>query len=154
MKRIAIYILALATALLVPLEGTDVGKLQPVGVVQLYREDEQVIIVTDTGDSGIGKNVKEAFENLEETTAGVIFLDTADFLLLGDHGPEEIGALRSYLKPSVRVCLADESIEPGQAAPYLAVHRPATVLRHYHGQERPERLVQENGRLKLENKDK
>ena len=51
MKRVVIYILALAAALLVPLRGTDVGKLQPVGLVQLYKEGETVVIVTDTGDS-------------------------------------------------------------------------------------------------------
>lgn len=149
MKRIVIYILALAAALMVPIEGTDVGKLQPVSVVQLYRDGESVIIETDTGDSGVGGSVEAAFNNLEETTAGVIFLDTADFLLLDSNAAEVIGALETYLKPSIRICLVEEKIDPGQAAQYLAVHRPGVQLKNYKGQEMLEKLTQENGRLKL-----
>ena len=73
MKRIMVYIAALAASLLLPMRGMDVGKLQPVGLIQLYIEDETVFIVTDTGDSGCGKTVEAAFENLEQTTSGVIF---------------------------------------------------------------------------------
>ena len=49
MKRIVVYILSLAAAMMVPLEGTDVGKLHPVELVQIYKEGDLVVIVTDTG---------------------------------------------------------------------------------------------------------
>lgn len=147
MKRIVIYILALAAALLVPLRGTDVGKLQPVGLVQLYKEDKTVVIVTDTGDSGRGDTAKAAFENLEATTSGIIFLDTADYLLISKSAIDEIVGLKAYLKPSVRVCLAEADIDPVQAAEYLAVHRPVIKLKDHSDLVNSGTLSMENGRL-------
>lgn len=147
MKRILIYIAALAAALLVPIEGTDVGELQPVGVIQLYKEEDTVVIVTDTGDSGRGKTVEAAFENLEETTAGIIFLDTADYLLLSEGATVEAMELEGYLKPSVRVCMAEKEIDPAQAAEYLAVHRPAVRLKERGALLNAGKLTMENDRL-------
>ena len=149
MKRILIYIAALTAALLVPQRGTDIGKLQPVGVVQLYREGASVVIVTDTGDSGTGKTVQEAFRNLEETTAGVIFLDTADYLLLSKSAVEEAPSLETYLKQSIRVCFAEAEISPAEAAEYLPMHRPNIRLRERESLANAETLAQENGRLVL-----
>ena len=149
MKRILIYILALAAALAVPLQGIDVGKLQPVGVVKLYKEDEHTVIVTDTGDSGAGDQVAAAFRDLEQTTAGIVFLDTADYLLLSPDAADSLQELSVYLKPNVRVCLAEREIDPVQAAEYLNIHRPTVKLRDCGSTENLPELVQENGRLKL-----
>lgn len=149
MKRIGIYIALLAAAMLFPVKGMDVGKLKPVGLIQLYKEGETVFLVTDTGDSGRGETVDSAFKNLEETTAGVIFLDTADYLLLSRTAVKEVGKIVEYLKPSIRVCLADKGIDPTQAAAYLAVHKPALKLKHYGKQENLQVLVETNDRLIL-----
>lgn len=147
MKRIFIYIALLAAALMMPLRGTDVGKLQPVGLIQLYMEEDTVVIVTDTGDSGRGTTVDAAFKNLEETTSGIVFLDTADFLLVSKDAVNEVRSLEGYLKPSVRVCIAESDIDPVMAAEYLAVHRPAVRLREQEGFLQAEMLMKENGRL-------
>lgn len=147
MKRVLIYTLVLAAALTVPLRGTDVGKLKPVGLIELYKEGESVVILTDSGDSGIGSSVHAAFENLEQTTAGVIFLDTADFLLLSHDAVESARELEAYLKPSVRVCYTQEKIDPQQAAAYLAVHRPSVKLKDWNRQNTAQELIAENGRL-------
>ena len=149
MKRILIYILALTAALAVPLQGTDVGKLQPVGVVQLYKEDGRIVIVTDTGDSGVGERAAEAFADLKDTTAGIVFLDTADYLLLSADATDSLPELSAYLKPNVRVCLAENTVDPVRAAEYLNVHRPPVKLRECKDTNNLPKLVQENGRLKL-----
>ncbi len=154
MKRIMIYIAVLVAALLVPLRGTDVGKLEPVGLLQLYKEDGTVVIVTDTGDSGRGATVDAAFDDLEATTSGIIYLDTADFLLVSKEAAGEVQFLEQYLKPSIRVCFANKDIDPVLAAEYLAVHRPATKLKAYNAAENAEFLTQENGRLNLRQKAK
>lgn len=147
MKRLLFYIAVLGAALLVPLRGTDVGKLQPVGLVQLYKEENMVFVVTDTGDSGCGSTVDEAFKNLEDTTSGVVFLDTADFLLVSKNAIREIGELERYLKKSVRVCFAEADIDTTEAAEYLNVHRPSVQLREGSGILNAQTLRKENGRL-------
>lgn len=147
MKRIVVYIAALLAALVVPLKGTDIGKLQPVALVQLYKEGETVIIVTDTGDSGIGDTVEAAFENLEETTSGIVFLDTADFLLVSKSATDAIDTLGVYLKPSVRICYAEQDIDPVEAAKYLAVHKPMVRLKDGENHDNADVLSRENGRL-------
>ena len=149
MKRIAIYALILASALMVPLEGTDVGRLKPVGLVQIYREGELCFIVTDTGDYGTGKTAAEAFDNLEKTTSGVIFLDTADYLLIDESVESEVAYLRGYLKHSVRICEASPEIEPEMAQEYLQTHRPTIKLKEFAGMKNLEKLRIENGRLIL-----
>ena len=149
MKRIVVYILALAAAMMVPVERTDVGKLQPVELVQIYKESEQVIIVTDTGDSGQGNGVEAAFKDLKETTAGIIFLDTADYLLVSESAIAEVPALREYLKSDVRVCKAEKGIDLVQAAEFLTVHPPSVKLKEYDSLLNAGTLQRENGRLKM-----
>ncbi len=149
MKRIAGYILALAAAVAVPMRGTDVGKLQPVGLIQIYKEGESLVIITDSGDSGVGTTIQEAFENLEDTTPGVIFLDTADFLLVSREVGSQIKEVEGYLKPSVRICVAQERVDPKQASEYLSVHHPGVKLKDEPSLEIAPELVQENGRSKI-----
>ena len=150
MKRILIYLFVLGAALAVPAEGTDVGKLQPVGLVQLYIEDGMVFIRTDTGDSGVGHDVTAAFKNLEDTTSGVIYLDTADFLLVNENAVGQVHTLGAYLKPSIRACIGGEDVDPVEAAEYLTTHRPTTRLSTFEQGSRVEKLVKQNARLHLE----
>lgn len=149
MKRLLIYIAVLAAALMVPLRRTDVGKLQPVELVKLYKEEATLIIETDTGDSGRGDTVNVAFENLEETTSGIVFLDTADFLLVSKEAVGEVGALKGHLKKSVRLCFAEANIDPVEAAAFLSVHRPQVRLRDGESILKAQTLLKENGRLIL-----
>ena len=76
MKKIIVYLLLLAAVLLLPVQGTDVGKLLPVEVLQIYKEEDSVVLTTDVGASGVGATVDAAIENLKATAAGIIFLDT------------------------------------------------------------------------------
>lgn len=149
MKRIAIYIALLAASILLPSRGMDVGKLKPVGLVQLYKEGGTVFILTDTGDSGEGETVEAAFENLEKTTSGVIFLDTADYLLISKSAMYEIETIKQYLKPAIDVCVANQGIDLVKAAEYLAVHHPRVELKDKNVLKAAQTLVMENNRLIL-----
>ncbi len=149
MKRIIIYIAVLLAVIQLPVGGMDVGKLKPVGLIQIYKEGETVFVVTDTGDAGEGKTVDAAFENLEETTAGVIFLDTADYLLIGRTAIYDAEGLARYLKPTIDVCIAGKEIDPVQAAEHLAVHHPRVELKDKNAIQRAQTLVAQNGRLVL-----
>lgn len=149
MKRIVIYSILLASALLVPVERLDVGKLKPVGLVQIYKDADAIVIVTDSDDSGVGYTLAEAFTNLKETTAGAIFLDTADYLLIDQVFIKEIETLGKYLKPQVLVCIANEYIDSKAAAEYLSAHRPTVRLKDKTGLQNAEMLAKENERLTI-----
>lgn len=151
MKKIVLYILALSVILLLPMEGTDVAKLQPVEVIQIDKDKEEssVVITTDVGAAGTGATVERAIENLKATTSGIVFLDTADYLLLGRAALEEADKIKTYLKPSIRVCCTDEEIDLTDAAAFLAIHKPDTRLKEITSQYPMKNLVKENGRLIL-----
>lgn len=156
MKRIAVYIAVLLIVMLIPMQGMDIGKLRPVGLIQLYKEAGEMLIVTDTKDSGRGKTVDEAFGNLEDTTSGVIFLDTADYLLISETAKDAAMELGQYVKPTIEICIAEKDIDPVQAAEYLAVHHPEVKLRDENAFRTAQKLTQENGRMilkKMEEKD-
>lgn len=149
MKKIIIYSLLLGATFLSPLQGEDVGKLLPVELIQIYKEADSVVIATDDGAGGTGATVRDAIGNLKATTAGVIFLDTADYLLVDETAAEEVTVLTEYLKPSVRVCASVGEIDLKEAAAFLKVHRPQIKLSAYDGGQNTEVLTVENGRLIL-----
>lgn len=149
MKKVVIYVVLLFLALMMPVRGTDVGKLIPVELLRIDKEEESVIIMTDLGVSGTGATVEAAIENLKLTAAGVIFLDTADYLIIDDGARQEGTALEEHLNPSVRVCISDGEIDMEMAAAYLDTHEPKTKLRDYDSSGTYEILTTENGKMIL-----
>ena len=152
MKRIAIYAALLTAVLLVPKETVKLSQLKPVEVVYLYREDGRVVIETDTEDRGVGSTVEKAVADLDATTAGTIFLDTADYLLIKEDTVKYIPQLESYFKKSVRICYAEGDMKLSDAAVYLASHKPSKRLGDW-GEHGPlQVLTTEEGRLILKEK--
>lgn len=139
----------LGAALLIPVERTDVGKLIPVEVVHMYKEGNHIVIATDTGESGTGKTVDAAVENLKSTAAGIIYLDTARYLLAEENVREELITISAYLKPSVRVCTARRYVDIEKAAAYLDVHPPKQRLGELRSGRNTEKLHIENGKMIL-----
>lgn len=154
MKKILIYIFLLAAVVLVPVKGADIGKLIPVEVVQVSANDETVVITTDMGETGTGKDLKSAANDLKATTAGIVFLDTADYLLIHETVTDEVLWLKNHLKPSVRVCGFEGEIDMKKAATFLNVHRPVCKLRDFAATELKEVLVMEDGRMILKEYEK
>ena len=120
--RWIIYIAALALTLMAPVKRTDVGMLQPVEVISLQRRGEELLLTTDTQDRGMGKNLEKAVENLKETTAGAVCLDTAEYLLVSEDAISTLDKLSEFLKPSVKVSLIDARGKVKEASEYLRVH--------------------------------
>lgn len=150
MKRIALYIAALAVALLIPTKGTDIGKLQPVELASIDLEEGWIVLRTDTGDSGIGQSVEEALQNLKDTTAGIVFLDTADYLLTTPEASETAKKLTPYLKGSVRICAVEGNVDLEEAAEYLSVHPPKVILKDFLEVSELQFLQVQNDRLILQ----
>ena len=151
MRKILLYILFLSAALILPQKDVDVGKLIPVELIQLDRKENLIVLSTDAGISGIGESVEAAAENMHDTTAGVVFLDTADFLVVAESAKQDIETIKEYLKPSVRLCALNAGVDLKEAAAFLGVHKPHCRLRDWEDGLELELLTNENGRLILKN---
>ena len=149
MKKIILYVLLLGVVLMKPHRGEDVGKLLPVEVIKMYKIGETLVIDTDPGATGKGATVDEAVANLKNTAAGVIFLDTADYLLIDETSKDAVPALELYLKPAVRVCEVEGEVDLKKTSEFLSVHRPSAKLKDKQGGMASEILMMEDGRLIL-----
>lgn len=152
MKRYLLWIAAAVIAISCFSEkGTDVGKLVPVQLLQVYRENGMLVLETDTGDVGRGYTVEKALNDLKDKASGTIFLDTADYLLVTDETAIRINALASVMRPGTEVCMVKEPVDGEQAAKYLEAHTPeASILRIRTGGVKIPILRQEGEQFKLE----
>ena len=130
MRKI-IYALMIAALCFVPLKRLDIAKLRPVQAVAMYLENEHVVLETDTGDQGRGETVQNALKDLKEKASAVIYLDTADILLVAENAVSQIEELAQYIKKSVRLCVCDASGRVEQVAEYLEVHGNMPKLRDW-----------------------
>lgn len=132
----AAVLLLLSALGLAPFRGSDVAKLQPVEVLRVRLDAGKVCVETDTGDSGSGADLSAALKNLENTTAGDIFLETADYLILSASAVPLLPELTGYLRPGCGVCI--EMGEPvlEEVSAFLSAHPPKVSLQDYRA-ERP-----------------
>jgi len=156
MKRILLYIALAAAALLVPVERADVGKLRPIETVSVYRENDWVVLRTDTDDVGIGATAMQALQNMKDSASGIIYLDTAEYLLIEKEAEDDAEELRQALKEKVQLCIASKEIKPSDATKYLSAHGELPRMRNWKkGRELPV-LMQYGNRLiilkKVENR--
>ena len=149
MKRIVAYIILMLGALLAPVEKQDVAKLRPVEVIYISRQNDTVLIQTDTDDLGVGTDIISALQNMEQTSPAVIYLDTAQYLVLGPDGEEPVQQLRGILKDGVRMCKTEESIPLQDVAAYLPVHGNLPRFSQWQAGESLPVLRLENDKIKI-----
>lgn len=130
MRRL-LYILILASLFAAPVEKADVAKLLPIRAVAVYMDGNAVVIETDTGHIGSGSDVLEAIQNLKDTTPQIVYLDTAEFLLLSQDAIVCTDGLRSVLKPSVKVCICEAAGKVEYTAEYLDIHSNLPKLKDW-----------------------
>lgn len=122
MKRIVLYCLLLIGVLLVPVQRLDIATLRPVQTVAVILVENGYCVATDTGDLGTGKDLESALDDLKQTTPGVIYLDTADFLLVGKGAEEEASKLKPQMAKSVQVYRLIGRPDLKEVSEYLQVH--------------------------------
>lgn len=127
--RWILYVAILASLFAAPLERADVAKLLPIRGVCVYIEDGNVVLETDTENLGRGVSVAEALDDLKRTTPAIVYLDTAEYLLVSPNAEECIGQLQNILKPSVKVCVCDASGRVLYTVKYLDAHGNLPKLR-------------------------
>ena len=143
-KKWICYAASLALVLLAG-KRVDIGRLRPVEVVRLREINGILLLETDTGDKGWGLTVEQALEKMKKTTAGVVYLDTADYLLIENGMEGHLPALRDYLKKKTTMAYAGKDIPLEEVAEFLRNHRPSRTIG---GWSRPgEKLVEENGKI-------
>ena len=102
MKRI-LYIVLLVLAVAIPVKRLDIAKLEPIEAVAVMVEDGLVCLRTDMESEGKGETVALALRALKENAKGMVYLDTARFLLVAENAYEEAKALMQYLRRNVQV---------------------------------------------------
>ena len=131
MKRIIAYIGILAALLAAPVEPMKIGELIPVQVVSVQKEKGWTVIETDSGNRGIGGDAQKALKNLKDTAKGKIYLDTAEYLLIGKNAEEAVEMLRGDLKKTVKLCAAAKTLDPGETVEFLDVHGELPKLKNW-----------------------
>ena len=150
MKRLALYALILTLVWIVPVERTDVAKLSPIEVIAVYQTADGVQLQTDTGDFGSGADAMAALEHMRQTSSAVIYLDTAEFLLIGQGAETASEELRKELKDSVKLCGIKERIQLTNVAAYLELHGSLPVLERWSEENPLPLLTEKRGRYLLQ----
>ena len=122
--KVFIYVVIVALSLCAPVKRLDIAKLLPIEAVAVCSTEAQVLLITDTGHTGRGETVQQALTDLKNRTPAVVYLDTAEYLLVGNGAEEEARQLLSYMKNTVKVGLYRGG-DVQEEARYLDVHGEA-----------------------------
>lgn len=131
MKRIIIYCILFACATIIPIDRIDISDLEPIQAVWMYEEDGVICMKTDTADVGKGESVEQALQDMKLKSEGIVYLDTAEYLLVSEKVQNQIMHIRPYLKSNVKIAewIGDSSI--ADAAQYMKAHKTGVKLKKW-----------------------
>ena len=112
-----------------PHPAKDITALKPVRAVSLSLDGEQLQIETDTGDSGSGATLTDAYGDMKSKADGEIFLDTAEFLILSPDVPITADFYEIF-RPTCKLVIFNTQPDLETISDYLAIHTPKTTLAH------------------------
>lgn len=130
MKRIILYILILVALFFAPVESAEVANLEPVQAVWMYMDGDRIVLETDTEDKGSGATVEEALADMKQKSAGIIYLDTAQYVLVTG-AEQQIPSLEPHIKDSVRLCQWGGKGELSEAVKYADAHGVGTKVQRW-----------------------
>ena len=132
MKRWILYGLVAVVILFLPKgQGVDTGELIPAELIYIYKEQNQIVAETDTGEYGKGITLQKAVEDLQETAFGVVFLDTVDYILVTEETKDLTAELESEFRLSTNIIMATGPMDTVKVSRFLAIHNPEVTLRDY-----------------------
>lgn len=133
-----------------PFSATDVARLKPVEVIRIGTFSGGVMVETDTGDSGAGKDITAAIVDMKQTADGDVFLETVDSVLVLPSAVSLLPELGEYLRPGCNVCVEMGQVELESVSAYLNIHEPAVTLQdHRAGESTLPVLYVVDGRMRL-----
>ena len=148
MKRWILYALVLAILGIAPTGGMDIGRLSPVQTVWLTEINGQIYMQTDVGEFGVGSNIEEALRDLNKAASSVVFLETADYLIIEKGREELLEQAAGAFRPSCMLCTAKKMPDLEKATDYLRIHEPGITLRQWRAEESPlQELREQEGRF-------
>lgn len=127
--RKVLYAALVIPLFFVPLNRVNVADLLPIEAVAVYMDGNQVVLETDTEHKGTGENAEKALVALKGNTPAVVYLDTAEYLLVAPDAVEAVDSLRPHLKATVKVCVCEAAGKVKDAAKYLEIHRDLPCLK-------------------------
>lgn len=154
----ALLAAGLAVAWALSPQTHDASELLPVQVLCIRAEEGKVTVSCDNGAAGRGETLEAALSDMERTAKGVLFLDTAEHILIYEGARELAGqtARCTRLRPAAKLYFADsEALMCADAAAFLRAHSGRVTLSEVRagllGAEKPTvpRLVMTEGRLRL-----
>lgn len=113
--------------------AVDIGKLEPVEAVRLTAMENGIRVETDTGAKGMGRTLEEAVADLRKGTAGEVFLETADKLLISGDLTEFWNEIFALFRPACQVYLTEDEVDLNEAAEYLDTHPSGQTLGRLRG---------------------
>ena len=128
MKRAYLWAVIAAGLLLageLPMETHDAVELLPAELAIFWTEDGRVCARCDNGTEGSGEDLDAALDDLERAAEGVLFLDTAEHLILCGDIPSlaKQAADCGRLRPAAKVYrTADAALDAGTAVDFLRAH--------------------------------
>jgi hypothetical protein len=114
-----------------PFRASDVARLKPVEIIRVSQVPQGIRVETDTGDTGEGADLVQAFADLKQTASGDIFLETADRLLVSPHAVELLPKLTDYLRPGCNICVEMGQIDMESVGAFLRIHEPGVTLQDH-----------------------
>ena len=129
--RKVLYVALLIPLFFVPLNRVNVADLLPIEAVAVYIDGDRVVLETDTQHQGVGENAEKALIALKENTPAVVYLDTAEYLLVAPNAAEQVENLRPHLKSSVKVCVCEAAGKVKEASKYLEIHKELPRLKDW-----------------------
>ena len=138
-----------AAALMLPARPVQLGKMKPVEVVQMTGAAGLITLETDTGDTGAGETVLQALTDLKETARGIVYLDTAAYLLVSEDAGQLIPELEPHLKSGIYIVQVSGEVELEKAAEFLEVHKPSVQLKEWSQELKLEEIRQEKEKMIL-----
>lgn len=131
MKRWLMLLAVGALLLWKPFKASDVARLKPVEVIRVTTSGQGIVVETDTGESGMGEDLDQAFADLKETASGDIFLETADRLLVSSQAVHLLPELTDYLRPGCNICVEMGEVELDMVSAFLNIHEPGMTLQDH-----------------------
>ena len=108
--------------------GVDIAKLEPAQIISVEEKLRGVVLRTDAGHSGWGRDLDGAISDMEASANGLVFLDTAEYLLVATGAEKWVPELTKILRSSCQICQADAGLDLKLAAEYLTAHPPGRTL--------------------------
>lgn len=130
---------ALAALANLPFRSTDAAKLTPVRTVIVTYNGEEYEVDVGAAARGIGKTLGEALDQLRETVTGVLFLPTAEQVIVVDPSGTDSEAVRAVAEAS-SFCPAaglyrtgQTDLDPEAVGAYLSSHPSNTTVMRVRG---------------------